>query len=70
MRRTTAFHHSGRPPVKIEEEQLRFLVESGFRMNDIAAIFGCSRRTVERRLNQFHIARNDYSSMTHNWIKW
>ena len=33
-------------------------------MNDIAAIYGCSRRTIERRLNQFHIARNDYSSMT------
>ena len=42
----------GRPRVQIEE-QLTFLIERGFRINDIAALFGCCR-TVERRLNEFN----------------
>ena len=37
----------GRPRIKLEEDQLRFLSESGFRVNDVAAIFSCSRRTIE-----------------------
>ena len=39
--------HRGRPHIVIHIEQLTFLVESGFRINDIAAMMGCSRRTVE-----------------------
>ncbi len=54
----------GRPRVKIEEDQLCFLVESGFRINDVAAIFSCSRRTVERRLREFGIRSCDYSRLS------
>ena len=39
----------GRPLINIQREQLCFLIEEGFRINDIAAIFSCSRRTIERR---------------------
>ena len=41
--------------MQIEEEQLTFLIERGFRINDIAALFGCCR-TVERCLNEFHLS--------------
>ena len=54
----------GRPRVAIEEDQIRFLVENGFRINDIAAIFGCCRRTIERRLHDFQISPNAYSSIS------
>ena len=37
----------GRPEVAIEEDQLAFLTEQGFKINDIAVMFGCSRRTIE-----------------------
>lgn len=35
--------HRGRPHIVIHIEHLTFLVESGFRINDIAAMMGCSR---------------------------
>ena len=54
----------GRPRIKVEEDQLRFLSESGFRINDVAAIFSCSRRTIERRLKEFQIRHCDYSSLS------
>ena len=40
----------GRPRIVIGEEQLRFFVENGFRIKDIASIFLCGECTVERRL--------------------
>ena len=52
------------PRIKLEEDQLRFLSESGFRVNDVAAIFSCSRRTIEQRLKEFQIRPCDYSSGT------
>ena len=56
--------HRGRPHIVIHIEHLTFLVESGFRINDIAAMMGCSRRTVERQLQAFDIAPNNYSSIS------
>ena len=40
----------GRPRIAIGEEQLRFFVENGFGIKDIASIFLCGECTVERRL--------------------
>ena len=54
----------GRPPIHIEREQLCFLIEEGFRINDIAAIFSCSRRTIERRLGEFQLRCCDYSRIS------
>ena len=45
----------GRPPILIEENQLRYLVDNGFKAKDIATIHGCSRRTIERRMNKFNV---------------
>ena len=54
----------GRPRTEIEECQLIFLIESSFRIKDIAAIFSCSRRTIERRLSELGIRVRDYSSLS------
>ena len=41
----------------ITECRLSYFVEHGFRICDIAAIFGCSRKTVERRMARYGIVR-------------
>lgn len=38
----------GRPALVIEEEQLSFFVDNGFKLEDMALMLGCSKRTVER----------------------
>jgi hypothetical protein len=40
----------GRPHIKIDNDQLIYLVENYFRIEDIANIFSCFRRTIERRM--------------------
>ena len=52
----------GRPRVKVDEQQLEFLVESNFRIIDIATIFDCSRRRVERRIKDLGLDR--YTSIS------
>lgn len=54
----------GRPRIDIEEEQLAFLIEANFRVQDIAAIFGCSRRTIERRLREFNVTSHEFTSIS------
>ena len=43
----------GRPEINIGEEQLAYLLEQGFRTKDISAMFGCSRRAIERRMKKY-----------------
>ena len=56
----------GRPKIVIARDRLLFLRDCGFKMNDISVIFGCSRRTVERRLLEYDIPRqcDMYASIT------
>ena len=54
----------GRPRIQIDEHQLGFLVEGGFRVKDIAGIFSCSRRTIERRMHDLGARASDYSSVS------
>ena len=58
----TVVSHRGRPRVPIDNQQLEFLVESQFRTKDIAQIFGCSTRTIERRKRDLQLT--NYSSIT------
>ena len=44
IRRLVAGRHRGRPNLDIHENQLGFLIANSFRVTDIAALFGCSRR--------------------------
>ena len=56
----------GRPSLAISVEQLSFFVQHGFKILDIADMFGCSRRTIERRMSRrFGISiRELYSSIS------
>ena len=54
---STNRRYIGRSRLNIREDQLQFLVEDGFRINDIALIFGCSRRTIERRMRDLQLTR-------------
>ncbi len=53
----------GRPKIVIARDRLLFLTDCGFKTNDISAIFGCSRRTVERRIMEYDIP-SMYASIT------
>lgn len=46
----------GRPCIPISEEQIRYFVEHGFKIVQISKWFGCSRRTVERRMQEYQHA--------------
>ena len=54
----------GRPLVKVEEAQLRFLVESSFTVNEISLILGHSKRTVERRMQTYGLSTRAYTDVT------
>ncbi len=51
----------GRPRVVIDENQLTYLVENGFRVKEISEIFRCPKRTIERRMNELSIRASDFS---------
>ena len=51
-----AVNKQGRPKLDIGEDQLSHLVEQGFRIKDISEMFGCSRRTIERRMNEYELS--------------
>ena len=53
--------HRGRPRIKIYDNQLVCLLECGFKIQDIAT---CSRRTIERRMQDLSITVHDFSSMS------
>ena len=45
--------HKGRPSLPIEEFHIKFYVEYNFTVGQIADMFGCSKRTIERRMQQY-----------------
>lgn len=45
----------GRRRILISESQIRFYLEHNFNIVQIANLFGCSRRTVERIMREFNI---------------
>ena len=56
--------HLGRPRKEIQERQLTYLSEIGFRVKDMAELFSCSRRTIERRRQEYNNRSSDYSSIS------
>ena len=55
----------GRPGIRILETQLIFYLENGFTISKISNLFGCSRRTIERRMHEYGLsARQIYSSIS------
>ena len=56
--------HRGRPSLPIEESHIQFYVEYNFTVGQIADMFGCSKRTIERRMQQYGIRlRERYSTI-------
>lgn len=54
----------GHPQIKIGQEQLEYLVESQFRIKDIAALFNSSTGTVERRMRELRISSTSYTAIS------
>ena len=48
----------------IPEDQLRFLLENDFKIRDIAGIFTCSTRTIQRRMRDYGIDPNHFSDIS------
>ena len=46
----------GRPAFEISNGQLTFLLEQGFKIQEISCILGVSKRTVERRMKAFGLS--------------
>ena len=46
----------GRPSFEIKEEQLSFLINSGFKIPVIARLFRVSERTIERRMSKYGLS--------------
>lgn len=59
---TVTSNGRGRPEIDIGEEQLSYLLEKGFRTKDISNMFGCSRRTIERRMKRYQLSH--FNSMS------
>ena len=56
--------HRGRPSLDIPEQQLQFLLEHGFRVVNIAAMFNCSTRTIQRRMRMFGLQFSRYTNLS------
>lgn len=54
----------GRPRIEVDTEQLEYLVETGFRVKDIAEMLHCSKRTIERRMSELSLRASDYSCIS------
>ncbi len=62
----------GRPCIDIYEDQLQMLIGNGFKVTEISRMFGCSRRTIQRRIVEFGFERNRFSSINDSigwWAK-
>lgn len=51
----------GHPAIVIEEDQLSFFVDNSFKVEDMAHMLGCSKRTVERGLSSCNLSTRNYS---------
>ena len=62
---SNARRSKGRPTIPINESHIRFYLDYNFTIKQISDLFGCSRRTIERRMRQAGINPNErYSSIS------
>ena len=55
----------GHPRIAIDSYQLCHLMECVFRVRDVALIIHCSKRTIERQMNELHtFMSGNYSTIT------
>ena len=53
----------GRPAFEIPEAQLRFLFDNNFKATEVAGMFSCSIRIIQRRMKEFNLVINAYSNI-------
>ena len=53
-----------RQPLDICEDQVRYLVENGFKETEIATLIGCSTGMIQRKVKEFGIEFNRFSVLT------
>ena len=61
---TETLRRRGRPEIDVGEEQLAYLIEQGFRTKDISTMFGCSSRTIQRRMKKYELSRLNSMSIS------
>ena len=61
----TSLGERGRPSFQIPKEQLSFLLEQGFKVQEVSSILGVGNRTIERRMAAFGLC---VSGEYENWI--
>ena len=49
----TSLGERGRPSFQIPKEQLSFLLEQGFKVQEVSSILGVAKHTIERRMAAF-----------------
>ena len=54
----------GHPALQIQQHQLTFLLENYFKITDIAGLFGCCTRTIQRRIRDFGIEQHRFSDIS------
>ena len=55
----------GRPPLLLAEDHLQFYLWHNFKVQDIAVMYGCSKRTIQRRMTEYGLsARGRYSTIS------
>ena len=57
-------HSLGRPRIEIQHNQLEYFIECGFRVKDIGDMHHCSKRTIERRMNELSIRSSNFSQIS------
>ncbi len=62
MARLMQSRSGGRPKLSVSPDHIIFYLEHGFCVADIAKMFSCSRRTIERRMKEAGL--NSYSSIS------
>ena len=55
----------GRPSLLIAKDHLQFYLQHNFKIQDIAVMFGCSKRTIEQRMTEYGLsAQGRYSTIS------
>ena len=54
----------GRPAIEIHESQLKFLLGNHFKLVDIAGLFECSSRTIQRRMRELGMEQYRHSEIS------
>jgi hypothetical protein len=65
---TISFRGRGRPKLDIGEDQLQYLIENGFRIKEISELFGCNRKTIERRMKEYQLSILNSSTISDNQL--